>query len=84
MAEHAVAVKLSLKARLKSPNWVDELSWVPLGIRTTPKEDFHCSTAELVYGTPLTLPGEFITPSQTSAFPLPQHIRDEVQKLVPQ
>ena len=27
---------------------------------------------------------EFITPSQTSTFPMPQHIRDEVQKLVPQ
>ena len=76
-------LKSSLKSRLKGPNWVDELPWILLGFRTAPKEDLHCSMAELVYGTPLTLPGEFITPSQTSAFPMPQYIIDEVQKLGP-
>ena len=28
-------------------------------IRTAPKEDFNCSSAELVYGTPLSVPGDF-------------------------
>ena len=46
--------------RLTGANWVDELPWVLLGIRTTPKEDINCSTAELVYGSPLTVPGDFI------------------------
>ncbi|XP_062923396.1 uncharacterized protein LOC134356391 [Mobula hypostoma] len=47
-------------ARLEGPNWVDELPWVLLGIRTAPKEDLHSSSAELVYGAPLVVPGEFI------------------------
>ncbi|KAI0241039.1 hypothetical protein LSAT2_002963, partial [Lamellibrachia satsuma] len=41
-------------------NWLDELPWVLLGIRTAPKEDLGCSSAELVYGAPLTVPGDFI------------------------
>ena len=44
-----------LKAALKShPNptyWADLLPLVLLGIRTTLKEDIHCTSAELVYGT---------------------------------
>ncbi|KAK3783190.1 hypothetical protein RRG08_046983 [Elysia crispata] len=46
--------KTALKARLTGPNWVEELPWVLLGLRTTPKEDY--SSAELVCGEPLTLP----------------------------
>ena len=38
---------------------VDSLPLVLLGIRTALKDDLHCSTAELVYGTTLCLPGEF-------------------------
>ena len=56
----------SLRARLTGPNWVDELPWVLLGIRTAPKEDLASSLAELVYGAPLTVPGEFF-PSSTEA-----------------
>ena len=53
-------LKSSLRARLNGPDWVDELPWVLLGIRTQPKEDLQTSSAELVYGAPLTLPGEFV------------------------
>ncbi|XP_072114685.1 uncharacterized protein [Mobula birostris] len=53
-------LKSALMACLEGPNWVDELSWVLLGIRTAPKEDLHTSSAELVYGAPLVVPGEFI------------------------
>ena len=28
-------------------------------MRTVPKDDLHCSSAELVYGSPLMVPGEF-------------------------
>ena len=59
-------LKSSLRARLTGPNWVDELPWVLLGIRTAPKEDLASSSAELVYGAPLTVPGEFF-PSSTEA-----------------
>ena len=37
------------------------LPWVLLGIRTAPKEDLGCSLAELVYGQPLTVTGDFIS-----------------------
>jgi hypothetical protein len=64
-------MKSSLKARLKNLNWLDELPWVLLGIRTAPKEDLGTSSAELVFGAPLTVPGDFVssntqpdTPSQ--------------------
>ena len=49
-------------ARLAGPNWFDELPWVLLGIRTFPKEDFKASSAELVYGEPLTVPVFFVAP----------------------
>ena len=32
-------LKSALLARLTGPNWIDELPWVLLGIRTAPKED---------------------------------------------
>ncbi|XP_072115699.1 uncharacterized protein [Mobula birostris] len=53
-------LKSALMAHLEGPNWVDKLPWVLLGIRTAPKEDLHISSAELVYGAPLVVPGEFI------------------------
>jgi cleavage and polyadenylation specificity factor subunit 1 len=58
-------LKASLMARLHGPNWYDDLPIVMLGIRTALKEDLQCSSAELVYGTTLRLPGEFFCPTQT-------------------
>ncbi|XP_046976518.1 uncharacterized protein LOC124542634 [Vanessa cardui] len=40
-------------------NWVETLPLVLLGIRSSFKEDLQASSAELVYGEPLRLPGEF-------------------------
>ena len=59
-------IKAALKAKLEGPNWVDELPWVMLGIRTTPKEDLGVSAAELVYGAPLTVPGVFLQYKRTT------------------
>ncbi|KAK3728441.1 hypothetical protein RRG08_008176 [Elysia crispata] len=53
------SLKTALKARLQGPNWVDELRWVLLGLRTVPKEDLETSSAKLVYGESVTVPGEF-------------------------
>eukprot|EP00731_Ephydatia_muelleri_P021797 Em0014g388a len=78
-------LKTSLHARLTGPQWAQELPWVLLGIRTAPKEDIGCSSAELVYGAPVTVPGEFF-PAHTSQ---PNHnselqrLREQVQALVP-
>ena len=54
-------LKTGLKARLAGSNWVDDLPIVLLGIRTTLKEDLSCTSAELVYGTTLRLPGDFFS-----------------------
>ena len=55
--------KGALRAHPSSNIWTDSLPLVLLGIRTAVKEDLQFSTAELVYGTTLRLPGEFISPS---------------------
>ena len=53
-------LKGSLKARLQGPHWMDELPLVLLGIRTAWREDPDCSASDLVYGTSLRIPGEFL------------------------
>lgn len=47
-------------------NWSETLPQVLLGIRSAFKEDLQASPAELVYGEPLRLPGEFYNPSVPS------------------
>ena len=78
-------LKASLRARLTGPNWTADLPWVLLGIRSAPKEDLGCSSAELVYGTPLTVPGEFF-PTQNSQVDHHSHmqqLREQVRSYVP-
>ena len=48
-------LKTGLKARLAGSNWVDDLPIVLLGIRATLKEDLSCTSADLVYGTTLSV-----------------------------
>jgi hypothetical protein len=43
--------------------WTEALPLVLLGVRTSFKEDLQASIAELVYGEPLRIPGEFLTPT---------------------
>ncbi len=50
----------AMKASLTGSDWVDRLPWVMLGLRSAPKEDLQASSAELVYGQPLRVPGEFL------------------------
>ncbi|KAK3789715.1 hypothetical protein RRG08_036008 [Elysia crispata] len=57
----------ALKARLTGPNWVEELHWVHLGLRTTPKEDLGYSSAELVYREHLAIAGELIPPKSAKS-----------------
>ena len=56
-------LKGALRAQSLSHSWSESLPLVLLGIRTAIKEDLQFSTAELVYGTTLRLPGELISPS---------------------
>ena len=68
-------LKAALKAWLSWHNWVDELPWVMLGLRTIPKEDINASLAELIYETPLSVPGDFVQDTQE------EPIRDHLQNL---
>lgn len=75
-------LKSALKAQSNPQRWHEHLPIVLLGIRTTVKEDLTCSPAELVYGTTLRLPGQFIAPVHTEVDPsdyvsrLKQHMSD--------
>jgi hypothetical protein len=53
-------IKEALRARLPQEDWPLHLPWVLLGLRAAPKEDSAISSAELVFGAPLTLPGEIL------------------------
>ena len=78
-------MKSALKARLTGPNWSDELPWVMLGIRTTPKDDLGTSSAELVYGAPLTVPADFVADATntSSASDHLRQLRSTVKTLAP-
>ena len=76
-------LKSALRARLSCPNWINELPWVLLGIRTTPKEDLGCSSAEVVYGAPLSVPGEFGLGTNTKRDLSLQQLREQVGSLKP-
>lgn len=45
-------------------NWFDQLPFVILGLRAAYRDDLKCSSAELVYGQSLRLPGEFFDEAQ--------------------
>jgi hypothetical protein len=57
-------LKDSLRARLAGPDWPSHLPWVLLGLHAAPKEDTNISSAELVFGVPLALPGELLPSSE--------------------
>ena len=79
-------LKASLKARLSGPNWMDELPLVLLGIRSAWREDIDCSAADLVYGTGLHVPGEFLPQPAVSAPPPTEflrHLQDTMRKALP-
>ncbi|GBN51401.1 hypothetical protein AVEN_80240-1 [Araneus ventricosus] len=76
-------LKASLMCRLGSTEcWVQQLQTILLGIRTAFKEDINASSAELVYGSNLRLPGQFLQDNSVETEPseflglLRQHFRD--------
>ena len=54
------SLKSSLRARAADSDWVSHLPLVLLGLRLVPKEDTGFSVSEAVYGSALTIPGEFL------------------------
>ena len=55
-------LKASLAAQLDPTRWSETLPLVLLGIRTALKTDLQPTTAEMVYGMTLCLPGKFFAP----------------------
>lgn len=59
-----------LKAAIKChehSRWTEILPSVMLGIRAAWKDDLQATVAEMIYGEPLRLPGEFLSPSSSTA-----------------
>ena len=54
-------IKDALKARILQfgGTWHQHLPWILLGIRSAPREPINASSAELLYGEKLVLPGDF-------------------------
>ena len=80
------SLKTSLSTRAANSNWVDDLPLILLAWRNTIKEDLGCSPAELVFGTPLTLPGEYFDDSQnttpgTATTPFAQELMHRMARL---
>lgn len=80
-------LKASIKARGDTVNWSRELPFVLLGIRTAIKEDLHCSTAEMVYGQNLRLPGDLFSPptnqSPTCNSEFVDQLRETMKSVIP-
>ena len=58
-----------LKAAIKcheDEHWAETLPWVMLGIRSAWKDDIKATPSELVYGTTLRLPGEYLSPPSST------------------
>ena len=66
-------------------SWTEALPIVLLGIRTACKEDIQSSAAELVYGEPLSIPGELLTPTASKMEPSTflQQLRRHMSQLRP-
>ncbi len=81
-------LKAALTARSQPEDWMDALPLILLGIRTAYKMDISSTSAELVYGIGLRLPGEFFDPSPVACFPDPadfvSRLKSHFQSIRPQ
>jgi Integrase core domain len=57
-------LKDALRARAAAADWPQHLPWALLGLRVPPREDSGVSAVELVYGTPLQVPGQFLSAAE--------------------
>lgn len=62
-------MKTALRARLTGPCWMDQLPWVLLGLRTTPKEDLGVSSADIVFRHSIRIPGDLFDRGENSHAP---------------
>ena len=74
-------IKDALRARLAGAEWPQHLPWVLLGLRAAPKEDSATSSAELVFGAALTLPGQFLASEERPPEEFTKQIRSSTPLL---
>ena len=72
-------LKDSLRARLAGADWFYHLPFVLLALRVAPKENSAISSAELLYGTTLTLPGDFLEAAEPPAENFLHQLRSDLQ-----
>lgn len=68
-------LKASLAMRPNTTNWVDNLPLVLLLIRKVVKQDSGCTPAEIVFGTTLSLPGQYFH-NKDDAHPTTTFVQD--------
>ncbi len=71
-------LKAALMSHADGEHWVDNLPIVLLGIRATFKPDINACAAELVFGSTLRLPGEFL---EYTTPPTPGDVDDLLHRL---
>ena len=76
-------LKASLTTRCSTSDWCSQLPWVLLGLRTMPKDGLIHSSAEMVYGQPLVVPGEFFPYDSTADQSHAETLRRIVKDLAP-
>jgi hypothetical protein len=76
-------LKDALRARLQGQDWVSQLPWVLLGLRAAPKEKANNSSSVMVYGTALTLPGEFLDTPEAEVERWVEKLRSETASFSP-
>jgi len=74
-------LKDSLRARLTSLDWHSHLPWVLLGLRAAPKADSAISSAELLFGAPLSLPGQLLAVPEPPPLQFVQELRSTIAGL---
>jgi hypothetical protein len=68
-------LKDALRSRLAGDRWPDHLPWELLGLRAAPKDTSGVSSAELLCGVPLTLPGQLLVSPEPPAVQFVEMLR---------
>jgi hypothetical protein len=69
-------IKDALRSRAAGDNWPAHLPWVLLGLRAAPKDDSNTSSAELVFGCRITVPGQFLDSPEPPAASFLEALQD--------
>ena len=60
-------LKAALMTKCNTDDWVTNLPWILLGLRTTPNEGTNATAVEMTYGENIQVPGDFFAyPGRTT------------------